>query len=343
MIRLLIISPMPPAIGGVSVSNNRLLLNMRNDGNDVTAFNVRFKNSAYNTPLNLALKYFIIPFYIIFHKRYDIIHCHVPGILRKLYISLFKPFYKGAKLLYTVHGDVFPFAQNKCAEFALKRADKIICVKQGDSSKLPIVLREKSVDIPAFILPRSEDTSFIPDSIVEFCRRQNDKKLLIFNGAAIVDENWNDLYGFMDMIKAYQKLKERGHYRLLMILNGMPKGKAAKNLVLKVKQITVNDPDVRFVENENFELCPLFKYANLYVRPTKTDGDSLSIREAIAMGCKVVTTSIVTRPEGCFLYEYPAQLASTIEEAINSEITTVNISKDYYQEIKNLYTELMEA
>ena len=339
---ILIISPMLPGIGGVSVSSNRLCLNLKNDGYDVDVFNIRYKNPKHNKPLYLALKYFTIPFYILFHPGYDIVHCHVPGVLRKLYIALFKPLYKGAKLVFTIHGDAHPLVDNRFVQFTLGKADKIICVQVGDSEKMPEGLKDRSVDIPAFIFPRVIDTTFIPKPIVDFCKSKGDARLLIFNGAAIVDNEWDDLYGFDDMVTAFKALASRGRYKLLMILNGEPKNKRSEELIKRIKSRIEDMPDLKFVENEEFELCPLFKYADVYVRPTKTDGDSLSVREAMAMNCKVVTTNVANRPQGAFLYEKPTQLADTIEHAVESETPSTE-QTDYYQYIKELYFQLLNA
>jgi glycogen(starch) synthase len=41
--------------------------------------------------------------------------------------------------------------------------------------------------------------------------------------------------------------------------------------------------------------------SDVYVRPTLADGDSVSVREAVALGCRVVATSVGTRPEAVAL------------------------------------------
>lgn len=337
--RILLISPMLPGIGGVSVSSHRLLLNLKKDGFNAQAFNIRFREMAHNTPAYLFLRFLIIPFYIIFNHKFDIIHCHVPGVLRKLYISLFKPFYHGAKLIFTIHGDAFPLVTNRFAQKALEKADKIICVKPGDSENLPSQLKSKSVDIPAFILPRIIDETYIPQSILSFCKKSKEESLLIFNGAAIVSEKYNDLYGFCDMLDAFDLLEHRGEYKLLMVQNGVPNNQESETLMKRVKLRIKSKPNIKFVEGEEFELCPLFRYAKLYVRPTKTDGDSLSIREALAMGCNVVASNVVCRPKGVIVYNDRAQLADTIEYAMNQKAIHYP-TKDYYQDIKEVYTQI---
>jgi len=49
------------------------------------------------------------------------------------------------------------------------------------------------------------------------------------------------------------------------------------------------------------EIWPLFKSAQLFLRITTTDGDSVAVREALAFGCGVVASNVVARPEGVVL------------------------------------------
>ena len=47
----------------------------------------------------------------------------------------------------------------------------------------------------------------------------------------------------------------------------------------------------------------LFSSNCLYVRPTLTDGNSISIHEAIYFGSKVLASDVVPRPDTCFIYQ----------------------------------------
>jgi hypothetical protein len=53
------------------------------------------------------------------------------------------------------------------------------------------------------------------------------------------------------------------------------------------------------------------------VRPTRADGDAVSVREAIALGCAVVATAVGHRPPGCLLVPPGdvAALAARLAEA----------------------------
>jgi len=57
--------------------------------------------------------------------------------------------------------------------------------------------------------------------------------------------------------------------------------------------------------------------SDVYVRPTLADGDSVSVREAVALGRTVVATSVGTRPEEAILVPPgdPAALAAALVQA----------------------------
>lgn len=42
--------------------------------------------------------------------------------------------------------------------------------------------------------------------------------------------------------------------------------------------------------------------ADVFVRPTRADGDAVTVREALALGCGVVASDVGHRPEGCLIF-----------------------------------------
>ena len=48
----------------------------------------------------------------------------------------------------------------------------------------------------------------------------------------------------------------------------------------------------------------LLSYSDIMIRATATDGDSLSVREALDLGVRVIATDCVDRPVGVLLFKY---------------------------------------
>jgi glycosyltransferase involved in cell wall biosynthesis len=54
----------------------------------------------------------------------------------------------------------------------------------------------------------------------------------------------------------------------------------------------------------NHSFFEVLKMSNCFIRNTSTDGDSLSIKEALYIGLPVIATDCVSRPKGVKLINY---------------------------------------
>jgi glycogen(starch) synthase len=62
------------------------------------------------------------------------------------------------------------------------------------------------------------------------------------------------------------------------------------------------------------ELClQLMSRSAVFVRPTIRDGDSISVREAVALSVPVVASRVGTRPDGVLLFE-PGDVDGIVEQ-----------------------------
>ncbi len=344
--RILQIAPLPPLIGGISVSLGRLCDRLLAEGYDVVGYNIKY-HGKYNKYWKVieAFKYFYIPFFVLFNKRFDVIHVHVSGVLRKLYITMAKTvFFPRTKLIFTIHGDVNNFLRKKLASISLSGADRIICVKYGDSNFLPEKYRKKAIDIPAFILPVQDDSStVIPNVILDFIKK-DDKPLIVFSGMYVTTDLYDDLYGFGDIVRLYKDLKsEQAYFKLLIICYSTGNNQKEKNLRDVITGELVGKDDVLYVENMQVNLCSIFRYSKIYIRPTKTDGDALSIREALCLNNIAVVSNVVNRPHGAVIYELGdtqdllGKARSALSSEVVSQIEYEKTEKDFYNKIKEQY------
>jgi glycogen(starch) synthase len=85
---------------------------------------------------------------------------------------------------------------------------------------------------------------------------------------------------------------------------------------------------------------------DVFVRPTRADGDALSVREALGLGLPVVASTVGYRPPGCLLYrpDDVAGLAARLDEAADrSRQATPRSDGDPFEDLLNAYAELWSA
>lgn len=335
--RILIVSPFPPLLGGVSVSSERLYNNLKEDGYDVEKYNIiKFGHN----PLLKIITFLWIPFFILFRKEYDIIHFHVPSKARKIYVAFFMPFYKRAKVIFTLHGDVTNLISDKKTLWALGKADKIICVQKGDTAKLPHELMGKSKDIPAFIMPKNVTECDIPQDILSFAK-DNSAPLLLFYGSIRLKGALYDLYGIEDVLELCAHLEShKVNFRMLMLITYNSNDTEELNFMKKIVDAVSCKKNIMLVKSPKFSIIPIYKYTRIYLRPTKTDGDSLAVREAILMNCTTIASNNAVRPKEVITYSNMEEFCSIVVDTIKTPVISETSEQlDYYNQIKDLYNE----
>ncbi len=97
------------------------------------------------------------------------------------------------------------------------------------------------------------------------------------------------------------------------------------------------------------ELVPLMRRADLLVRPTSTDGDANSVREALWVGLPVVASDCVPRPEGTVLHrtgdadDLAARTLSTLEglEQARARVAALSVG-DSWPALRDVFSAALE-
>ena len=100
------------------------------------------------------------------------------------------------------------------------------------------------------------------------------------------DKYGQEIYGVSELIAFFS---ERPSWGLVI---SDPSGTYKKKNYLLPKNILILDSPHSFQK--------VFDYADCFIRYTSTDGDSLSIHEALDFGLSVVATDVVDRPHGVY-------------------------------------------
>jgi glycogen(starch) synthase len=121
-------------------------------------------------------------------------------------------------------------------------------------------------------------------------------------------------YGFRVLVEAMDQLRRRYPEIVCLVMGSGEEQEQAEQLVVKRGL----QEWISLLGNVTHEKClSLLSRADLFVRPTLVDGDASSVREALAMGIRVVASNAGHRPQGVVLFRAGDgdDLAAKIEEA----------------------------
>jgi glycosyltransferase involved in cell wall biosynthesis len=302
--KILLVGPYPPPLGGVSVHVKRLkkLLDYYRNKTDCFYTSKKSKSIIINSIKLLKLIYF---------RDYDIIHIH--GYFRAyIFVIYLCRYFKNYAIYYTAHNSRIFENRNKISKLFIKcfikRLDYLIVV----SKHIIENFEQNKVKLPGKILVRN---AFLPPPLADYNRiietySKDTKKFLSEKKPIIIANAWKirfykniDLYGLDLCIELAIQIKKR--FPQLGFLFALANSEFNSNYIAKMKE-TIKKAGLK----QNFhimtgqkELWPLFKRADLSIRPTLSDGDALSIREALFLKCPVIASDVVPRPNGTILFK----------------------------------------
>lgn len=315
----------PPPFGGVSVHCKRLF----NFLNDQEHWKVKFYcgncnyKISYPNIIPSRFRYFIWEtwfFQNVLNCNEDIIHCHFgyPWATGMLLLALL-----GKKIVITFHDQMFlenikkprtiylRFSfHNRFSLKLLSKMSKVIFIAVNEKIKLDLktlgIIQSKIMVLPAFIPPsvgelRLEDV--LPDKVIRF-RSQRNPLLVIYGVHIWFDEHGVDLYGFDMSIELISYLKSFFPRvgLIVFIPNSENNTEYIDLLRNKIAQLNLRE-NVSFLFESIENAAFIWKIADVYIRPTITDGDSLAIRESLSWGTPVLASDAVSRPEGTVLFK----------------------------------------
>jgi glycosyltransferase involved in cell wall biosynthesis len=239
---------------------------------------------------------------LIYFFQARIIHIHFSHPIKLLIAVLGK--LSGKKVLYTIHNqrDLKSFANR----MMMKLAYKTIFV--ADPGVLPL----NGIIIPAYIHPPK--TALLPDDLREELQKYSKAivSLSTFSGKVNTQE---DLYGFDIILDAISASSLRNDTIIILVdAKGKLRSKYSKRISELEKEkgvrILYYDKEINFPD--------LLSKSAVFIRATRSDGDAVSVREALYLGIPVIASDCVERPAGCILFKSgeAGDLAKKIPEAL---------------------------
>lgn len=337
---IMVCGPVPPPLGGVSVHVQRLIYKLKKQGNCVVTQNTEslYKNSwALTCIKRVPLKYLAQLIYIVtfcmrlIRKRPAVIiyhMCYARTILPELVVMLIYRFFSAAQVMLVEHDCRHMYERThhfkKFFSWSMRYVDMLVIIGTGTAqsyrdngvSKAPRTIIES-----AFLPPQLDQEARIWDSyplhVARFLAQH--RPSLLMNAYQICMWHGKDLYGIDAALELLVGLRTRySDIGLLIVLGSV--GDVPQYQILKnyIDMHTLSNA-VCLVEGQK-ELWPLMKKVDLFIRPTVSDGASVSVQEALYFGLPVVASNVCERPPSVSVYrigdqqDFTAKVVSAIEK-----------------------------
>jgi glycosyltransferase involved in cell wall biosynthesis len=304
-----ILGPVPPPLGGVSVHVERVIAKLKKQHNDVV-----HSETCVEYRYRFLMIYIVHLLFLLWWHRPDQVHLHTlylsNGLCELEWIMRLK------RLL---HYDVL-LIEHDC-RYMYKRS---IEWKRALNRLLPHIkqqifignvtaksyadnnmdVAQKNTVESAFLPPNQnqEQTIFksYPQELLQFIEKHS--PLLLVNAFQLSLLDGKDLYGFDSCIEMLHQLKSvHNHVGFIFVLGSIGNQLYYQQLLQKIAAYNLTD-NCYFLIGQR-QLWPLLKKVDLFVRPTLSDGASVSIEEALWVGKPVVATSACQRPTQVAVYD----------------------------------------
>lgn len=203
------------------------------------------------------------------------------------------------KLILSIHGEV------GITRGFLRQLENI-AIKLSD---FPVVGMASKAKAKSLNINTKTSSAFIPpsdvkDKTVDALMKDlpKDKKIFCTNANSFsFDFLGREIYGITSLVNFFKNLEDS----ILLVVDSSKeysahfKSQSLKNVIFITKDI---------------DFCQLLKKSFCFIRYTSTDGDSVSIREALYFGIPVIASNCIERPKSCYLCNYDD--TSTIKNAI---------------------------
>ncbi|OEU82145.1 MAG: hypothetical protein BA873_01980 [Desulfobulbaceae bacterium C00003063] len=295
----------PPPIGGISMYIKRMKDALYTHGIENQVWDISNINKSADRVVKMPLRFLSVPLYYAVKQNVTLIHYNIPGTLIKNYVGFFnRLFFKKRPKLLTIHGDCRGlFAKKKgLIRKSLNSFNAIICVKKNDREYLLNQGVSTHVyEIPAFIPPTVQETEIaeISQRVWDFINAH--RPVVAASACKIVFRNAQDLYGLDMCIDLCANLKK--DYPQIGVVFCLPHIGDCEYFEKMKQAIMKKGIENNFLfHTRHCQLYPIIMRSDVFVRPSTTDGDAVSVREALHFKTPTVASDVAPRPERTILF-----------------------------------------
>lgn len=291
--KVIIFGPLPPPIGGVSTFLKRFIYHNIDNYRTIYSGNKIKKIMdlvyLFTNPKKIELFingkniYLFIILILRFFPSHIVYYDHNFPLKLGIKSKVFKLFLHRADEIWVVNSSI-----KNCFEINFKINNNKISVK---SPFIPPNLTEESIILKSY-----------PVSIYKFINKFN--PLMLVNAWRYSKINGIDLYGIDLCINLIKRLEKNGYPNvgLILAIPGFDSDEMMKDNDGKAILNALKTNNNLFLLDKQRELWPLFKRIDVFLRPTCTDGDAMSIRESLYFNKPVIASDVTIRPNRVNLF-----------------------------------------
>lgn len=334
-----LIGKMPPPMGGVTVHTQRLgaWLSM------VENVEVR----------HISTKFSFVRFAIEMvssKRRTTVVHCQISSEYGLIIVGLIVLLSRcSAKFVYSIHSEYWitdRLSKKSYVSFLTRRflgKLSLLIVDNINIEKAAHEFCDRVHVLSPFLPPvgaliKCELSSYLG-------LRSFDSPVLVFNAYKLVyRSDGKDVYGLDVMLDAFEKIDFP--VALVLLIPGLNLcDKDMIDMFIENMRNEINKKRIHIVARTDLEGWQVIAKSDVFIRPTITDGDALSVRESLYYGVPAVVSDCTVRPAGVITFKTgdADDLAEKIKVAIrrgkeNSTInTTKNPAHEFFLQYSNLF------
>ena len=292
----------PPPLGGISIYCKRLAEKLNAAGHDVLLRNFAKSNSnkEYVADVHHRIWEFV---HLLFVKK-RLLHVQFTNIYFLLLLFVFGWRHPLIMSLHNRRIVLLGGWKRNVVNRLFRRASYIIYNDAAYTAELQEkydIDASKVVILPTYISPSKDECKGVTPEIEEFCRRH--EYSMSANANRLQNNVFGDVYGLDQIIELMNRLEHGAgmDVGLVFCMAEIHNHEYYAECLSRIEKYNLKEHFL-FVINSDVNGFEVWARTDLFLRPTLSDMEGISVKEALEFGTPVVASGVCVRPREAVLY-----------------------------------------
>ena len=303
-----VVGPLPPPLAGVPIHNERLICALEQHGWTVMALTNGRLSANYRPATHLGNSH-LRHFAEVLRREPDLLHVHDTRSSLTL-AAVLAARLRHVPVVLTFHSAPLTLTGRRrvtrLRSWSLRFADAVIAVHEHVAADLRPHSGSTPVSVVSpYLVPPEGVRARTSAETEQWLRMHAEEPLASFSVYRVLGRfpRRRDVYGVETIALVADRLAERDEMICLIMMLSQPPADRVELRYLESRTVRM-----RAALGDRFHLAvgepalPIIAQSSVFLRPTISDGDSIAVREALALGVPVVASDAAPRPPGTILY-----------------------------------------